>query len=63
MCGDLLPRSSPTALFSLLGGALLPGMVCVLLDTGICRVRSLVDDGFCLTRALVGCRNWAYDTD
>lgn len=38
-------------------------MLRVLLDTGICRFRSLVDEGFCLTRALVGYRNWAYDTD
>lgn len=63
VCVCVLPRSSPTVLFSLLGGQLLPGMLCVLLDTGICSVRSLVDDGFCLTRAFVGYRNWAYDTD
>ncbi|TNN36816.1 hypothetical protein EYF80_053022 [Liparis tanakae] len=56
-------KSSPTALLSLLGGQLRPGMLCVLRETGICSVRSQVDDGFCLTRALVGYRNWAYDTD
>lgn len=63
VCVCVLPRSSPTVLFSLLGGQLLPGMMCVLLETGICSVRSLVDDSFCLTRAFVGYRNWAYDTD
>ena len=63
VCVCVLPRSSPTVLFSLLGGQLRPGMLCVLLDTGICSIRSLVDAGLCLTRALVGYRNWAYDTD
>lgn len=63
MCVCVLPRSSPTVLLSLLGGQLLPDMLCVLRDMGICSVRLLVDDGFCLTRALVGYRNWAYDTD
>lgn len=59
----VLPRSRPTVLFSLLRGQFRCGMLCVLLETGTWSVRSLVDDGFCFTSALVGYRNWAYDTD